>query len=193
MWPFSDDSDESGERPEWRSGRLRHPRARDELNQRRSRIKVVEPLRIGVLGAARIAAAAIVEPAHLTGARLVAVAARDRVRAKAFATEHDVERVLDSYADVLSDAEVEAIYNPLANGLPWNLAAIAAGKHVLTEKPSASDAAEAREVRDAAARAGVVVMEGFRHDDPAAPCRRPAVVVPAGRRRDDGRRLLRKQ
>ena len=74
----------------------------------------MEPLRIGVLGAARIAAAAIVEPARLTGARLVAIAARDQVRATAFATEHDVERVLDSYADVLTDPEVEAIYNPLA-------------------------------------------------------------------------------
>jgi predicted dehydrogenase len=125
----------------------------------------VEPLRIGVLGAARIAEAAIAAPARLTGTRLVAVAARDRTRAEAFAAAHDVERVLDSYADVLADPEVEAVYNPLANGLhgPWNLAAVAAGKHVLTEKPSASDAAEAREVRDAAARAGVIVMEAFHY------------------------------
>jgi predicted dehydrogenase len=125
----------------------------------------VEPLRIGVLGAARIAVAAIVAPARLTGTRLVAVAARDRTRAEAFAAEHGVEQVRDSYADVLADPEVEAVYNPLANGLhgPWNLAAIAAGKHVLTEKPSASDAVEAREVRDAAARAGVVVMEAFHY------------------------------
>lgn len=125
----------------------------------------MEPLRIGVLGAARIAVNAIVAPAQLTGARLVAVAARDRTRAEAFAAEHGVERVLGSYADVLADPEVEAIYNPLANGLhgPWNLAAIAAGKHVLTEKPSASDATEAREVRDAAARAGVAVVEAFHY------------------------------
>jgi predicted dehydrogenase len=125
----------------------------------------VEPLRIGVLGAARITAAAIAEPARLTGTRLVAVAARDRARAEAFAAEHGVERVLDSYADVIADTRVEAVYNPLANGLhgPWNLAAIDAGKHVLTEKPSASDAVEAREVRDAAARAGVLVMEGFHY------------------------------
>ena len=125
----------------------------------------MEPLRIGVLGAARIAVAAIVAPAQLTGARLVAVAARDRARAETFAAEHGVERVLGSYADVLADPEVEAIYNPLANGLhgPWNLAAIAAGKHVLTEKPSASDAGEAREVRDAAAEAGVVFMEAFHY------------------------------
>jgi predicted dehydrogenase len=125
----------------------------------------VEPLRIGVLGASRIAVAAIAAPAQLTGARLVAVAARDRARAEAFAAANDVERVLGSYADVLADPEVEAVYNPLANGLhgPWNLAAVAAGKHVLTEKPSASDAAEAREVRDAAARAGVTVIEAFHY------------------------------
>ncbi|HYH29253.1 MAG TPA: Gfo/Idh/MocA family oxidoreductase [Pseudonocardia sp.] len=125
----------------------------------------MEPLRIGVLGAARISVAAIVAPAQLTGARLVAVAARDRARAEAFAAEHGVERVHASYVDVLADPEVEAVYNPLANGLhgPWNLAALAAGKHVLTEKPSASDAAEAREVREAAARAGVVFMEAFHY------------------------------
>ena len=55
------------------------------------------------------------------------------------------------------------IYNPLANSLhaPWNLAAIAAGKPVLTEKPFARDQAEAQRVADAAAAAGVTVMEGF--------------------------------
>ena len=128
-------------------------------------IGLVEPLRIGVLGAARIAVNAIVAPAQLTGARLVAVAARDRGRAETFAAEHGVERVHDSYADVLADPEVEAVYNPLANGLhgPWNVAALAAGKHVLTEKPSASSAAEAREVRDTAARAGLVFMEAFHY------------------------------
>jgi predicted dehydrogenase len=125
----------------------------------------VEPLRIGVLGAARIAGSAIVEPAKVTGARLVAVAARDVERAKAFAVEHGVERVLGSYADVLADPEVEAVYNPLANSLhgPWNLAAVEAGKHVLTEKPSASNAAEAHDVRDAAVGAGVLVVEGFHY------------------------------
>ncbi|MYU09971.1 Gfo/Idh/MocA family oxidoreductase [Streptomyces sp. SID8361] len=124
-----------------------------------------EPLRIGILGAARIAGLSIVGPARVCGHRLVAVAARSRGRAEAFAAEHGVERVLDSYADVIDDPEVEVVYNPLANGLhgPWNLAALAAGKHVLTEKPSASDAEEATEVRDAAAEAGTVFMEGFHY------------------------------
>jgi predicted dehydrogenase len=125
----------------------------------------MEPLRIGVLGAARIADLAIVSPARTTGDRLVAVAARDRRRAEAFAAAHGVERALGSYADVVTDPEVEVVYNPLANALhgPWNLAAIAAGKHVLTEKPFASNAVEAREVRDAAVAAGVTVLEGFHY------------------------------
>ncbi|NGO07379.1 Gfo/Idh/MocA family oxidoreductase [Streptomyces sp. HC44] len=124
-----------------------------------------EPLRIGVLGAARITERALVDPARAGGHRLVAVAARDRGRAETFAAQHGVERVHDSYGDLLADPEVEVVYNPLANGLhgPWNLAALAAGKHVLTEKPSASNAEEAAEVREAAAKAGTAFMEGFHY------------------------------
>ena len=123
------------------------------------------PLRIGLLGAARIAPEAIVKPARAGGHRIVVVAARDRERAKEFAERHGVERVAASYAEVVADPEVDVVYNPLVNGLhgPWNLAAIAAGKHVLTEKPSAANREEAAEVRDAAARAGVVFMEGFHY------------------------------
>ncbi len=123
------------------------------------------PLRVGVLGAARIAELGIVKPAHATGTRLVTVAARDRRRAEAFAAEHGVERVSDTYADVLADPEVEVVYNPLPNALhgPWNLAAVEAGKHVLSEKPFASTAEEAAEVRAAAQAAGVTVVEGFHY------------------------------
>ena len=115
-----------------------------------------EPLRVGILGAARIAELAIVKPAHATGTRLVVVAARDRQRAEAFAAEHGVERATDSYAEVLADPEVEVVYNPLPNAFhgPWNLAAVAAGKHVLSEKPFASTAEEATEVRAAAQTPG---------------------------------------
>jgi predicted dehydrogenase len=124
---------------------------------------VTDRLRIGILGAARITELALITPARTTGDRLVAVAARDRSRAEVFAARHGVERVVDSYAALLDDPEVEVVYNPLANALhgPWNVAAAQAGKHVLTEKPSASNADEAREVRDTAGKAGVTVMEGF--------------------------------
>jgi predicted dehydrogenase len=70
-----------------------------------------------------------------------------------------------TYADVLADPEVDVVYNPLANALhgPWNLRAVRAGKHVLSEKPFASTAAQAREVRDAARAAGVTVVEAFHY------------------------------
>src|SRR3954470_17865117 len=98
-----------------------------------------EPLRVGILGAARIAELAIVKPAKATGTRLVTVAARDRQHAEAVAAEHGGERAPRSYAAVLAHPEVEVVYNPLPNSLhgPWNLAAVEAGKHVLSEKPFA--------------------------------------------------------
>ena len=125
----------------------------------------MEPLRIGILGASRITPEALVVPAGATGARLVAIAARDSDRAQGFAAEHGVERVLDSYQAVIDDPEVEAIYNPLPNGLhgPWNIRAMEAGKHVLTEKPSASNAGEARAVREAHLGSGVSFMEAFHY------------------------------
>jgi len=125
----------------------------------------MEPLRIGILGAARICELALIRPAVETGDRVVAVAARDRDRAAAFAEKHHVENVLGSYAEVVTSPDVELVYNPLANALhgPWNLAAIRAGKHVLSEKPFASNAEEARAIRDAARGSGVAVIEGFHY------------------------------
>jgi predicted dehydrogenase len=124
-----------------------------------------EPLRLGVLGAARIAELAIVEPARATGTRLVAIAARDQARASAFAAEHGVERALGCYADVVASPDVEAVYNPLPNALhgTWNLAAIGAGKHVLSEKPFAANAEEAADVAAAAQGSGLLVVEGFHY------------------------------
>ncbi|MGB3772652.1 MAG: Gfo/Idh/MocA family oxidoreductase [Rhodococcus sp. (in: high G+C Gram-positive bacteria)] len=123
------------------------------------------PLRIGVLGASRIASNAIVGPAHALGHRLVVVAARDRGRAEDFAAAHGVERVVDDYEQVISDPEVDVVYNPLANSLhaPWNERALRAGKAVLTEKPFARRAAEARAVRTVALETGTIIVEGFHY------------------------------
>jgi predicted dehydrogenase len=126
---------------------------------------MTEPLRIGVLGAARISAQSLIGPAQELGVRLVAVATRDRGRSEAYAHLHGIETVHNTYDDVIADPNVEAIYNPLPNSAhaPWNLAAVAAGKHVLSEKPAASNTAEAVRVHDAAVGAGVVVLEGFHY------------------------------
>ncbi len=92
------------------------------------------------------------------------MAARDHDRATAFATKHGIPRVLGTYEELVSDPEIDAVYNPLPNGLHgrWTLAALAAGKHVLCEKPFTANAAEARAV-SAAIPAGVVVMEAFHY------------------------------
>ncbi len=124
-----------------------------------------EPLRVGLLGASRIAVESLVGPAADGELRLVAVAARDRDRAGEFAARHGIERVVGSYPDLLADPEVEVVYNALPNSLhgPWNLAAIQAGKHVLTEKPFAGNAVEARSVAAAASGSGLVVFDAFHY------------------------------
>lgn len=124
------------------------------------------PLRIGILGAARIAPMALIKPAKRNVEVVVtAVAARDVWRARVFAAKHDIARVHDSYETLIADPDLDAIYIPLPNGLHgrWTRAALASGKHVLCEKPFTANAAEAREVADLAAKSGRVVMEAFHY------------------------------
>ncbi|MBI1813431.1 MAG: Gfo/Idh/MocA family oxidoreductase [Deltaproteobacteria bacterium] len=124
------------------------------------------PLRIGILGAARIAPMALIRPARqVPAAAITAVAARDRGKADAFARKHGIGRVHDSYDALLADPDIDAIYNPLPNGLHcvWTIRALEAGKHVLCEKPIASNAAEAEQMAQAASRTGLVLMEAFHY------------------------------
>lgn len=110
---------------------------------------------------------ALVRPAaKLDDVEVVAVAARDRTRAERFAAKHGIGRVHDDYAALLADPDVDAVYNPLPNGLhaPWTVAALEAGKHVLCEKPFASNEAEAREVAAVAdGHPSLVVMEAVHY------------------------------
>jgi len=123
------------------------------------------PLKIGILGAARIADDGIVDPSKVLGHRLVAVAARDRSRAEAFAAQRGIEKVHQTYTEVIDDPEVDVVYNALVNSLhaKWNQYALNAGKHVLSEKPFASNAAEALLVRDVARTASGQIVEGFHY------------------------------
>lgn len=123
-------------------------------------------MRIGVLGAAQIAPAALIAPAKDNPEVVVAaVAARDMSRAQAFAAGHGIAQVYDSYEALLADPDVDAVYNPLPNGLhgKWTRAAIEAGRHVLCEKPFTANAAEAREIARLAATSDRVVMEAFHY------------------------------
>jgi predicted dehydrogenase len=126
----------------------------------------MNPLRIGVLGAARIAPGALIKPARERDDVVVAaVAARDRARAQAYAAKHGIPTVHDSYDALLADPSLDAVYNPLPNGLHgrWTMAALDAGKHVLCEKPFTANADEAAIVAEAAAKSGLVVMEAFHY------------------------------
>jgi predicted dehydrogenase len=124
------------------------------------------PLRIGILGAASIAPSALIKPAKGNGKVVVAaVAARDPARAQAFAAKHGIARVHESYDALIADPDLDAVYNPLPNSLHgrWTRAALAAGKHVLCEKPFTANAAEAREVAELTAKSDRVVMEAFHY------------------------------
>jgi predicted dehydrogenase len=126
----------------------------------------VNRVRIGILGAAKIASSALVKPAQVVDEiEVTAIAARDPARAKDYSRKHGIAHTHRSYEELIADPELDAIYNPLPNGLhaEWTLRAIAAGKHVLCEKPFTSNADEARAVAEAAAAAGVVVMEAFHY------------------------------
>ena len=121
-------------------------------------------VRLGILGAARIAPHAIIYPARtLANAEVVAVAARDGARAAAFAHTHAIPRWSDSYDALIEDSAIDALYIPLPNSLhfAWALRALAAGKHVLCEKPLTANAAQAEQLLDAASSSGRVLMEGF--------------------------------
>jgi predicted dehydrogenase len=109
---------------------------------------------------------ALINPARDNAEVVVAaVAARDVSRAQAFAAKHGVARVHASYEALIADPDLDAVYNPLPNGLHgrWTRAALAAGKHVLCEKPFTANAAEAREIAELAAKSDRVVMEAFQY------------------------------
>jgi D-xylose 1-dehydrogenase (NADP+, D-xylono-1,5-lactone-forming) len=117
-----------------------------------------------VLGAAGIADSAVMPAISASSnGRLVAIASRDPLRARALATKHSVERVSATYEALLADPEVDAVYIPLHNSVhkAWTLRAAAAGKHVLCEKPLGMDAAEAEQMGEGTERAGVLLMEAF--------------------------------
>jgi len=123
-------------------------------------------VRIGILGAARIAPAVLIKPAKGNAEVVVtAVAARDLSRAEQFAAKHGIAHVHDSYEALIADPDVDAVYNPLPNALHgrWTAAALEAGKHVLCEKPFTANAAEAREIAELAAKSERVVMEAFHY------------------------------
>ena len=120
-------------------------------------------VRWGVLSTARINDEVIPAIRAVAEAELCAVASRDLDRAQAYAQQREIPAAYGSYEDLLADPGIDAVYISLPNSFhgEWVEAALAAGKHVLCEKPLTPTAAEAERLFRLAADRGLVLMEAF--------------------------------
>ena len=123
-------------------------------------------IRIGILGAAKIAPPVVINTSRDNpDFEVVAVGARDPERAKAYAAEHKIANVAKDYDALVRRDDVDLVYNalPPAGHARWTIAALEAGKHVLCEKPFAMNAAQVRRMNDAAAKSGRKLVEAFHY------------------------------
>jgi predicted dehydrogenase len=121
-------------------------------------------LRWGILSTANIGLRKVIPGMQLgENISVDAIASRDLARAKAAATALGIPTAYGSYEELLADANIDAIYNPLPNQLhvPWTMKAAEAGKHVLCEKPLSLTVAEAESLLAVRARTGVKIGEAF--------------------------------
>ena len=125
-----------------------------------------EKLRIGILGAARIAPNAVIIPARARDdVAITAVAARDRAKAKTYAQTHDIPGVAEDYDALIRRDDVDVVYValPVAGHAEWTIKALEAGKAVLCEKSFCMDAGEARAMVAAADKAGRPLIEAYHY------------------------------
>jgi xylulokinase len=125
--------------------------------------RTMSALRLGLISTAKINDEILAGAAGTDKVEVVAVGSRDDARAAAYAAEKGIPRAHGSYEALLEDADVDAVYISLPNALhhEWTLLALAAGKHVLCEKPYTRRAGDVDEAWDAAEAAGLVLMEAF--------------------------------
>jgi len=118
----------------------------------------------GVLGVANIAVKKVI-PAMQLGqwSEIAAIASRDPRKAQSAAQQLNIPRSYGSYDELLSDNDIEAIYNPLPNNLhvEWTIKAAQAGKHVLVEKPISMTVDQALPLLRIRDETGVKIEEAF--------------------------------
>ena len=121
------------------------------------------PLRWGILGAGSISTQWVEALAACPGATVTAVAARERTRAEQFAARFGIAAAYGDYAEMVASPEVDIVYVGTVTGVHKEhaLLAIAAGKHVLCEKPLAGNAADARAMHAAAAEHEVMLQDAM--------------------------------
>lgn len=127
-------------------------------------LREVNPVKIGLLGTARIAKMALLSPARKNPrVEVVAVASRSEDKARRYAKANRIPRAYAGYQALLDDPDIEVVYNPLPNNLhaEWSIRSLQAGKHVLCEKPIAANADEARAMQAAATQSGRQLIEAF--------------------------------
>lgn len=124
----------------------------------------MQPIKWGVLGASKFALEHMARAIHAaSGAELTALATSNAQKALPFLDFCPTLKVYEDYDSLLCDPEIDAIYIPLPNHLhvEWTLKAIAAGKHVLCEKPIALHANEIDQIIKARDDSGLVVAEAY--------------------------------
>lgn len=124
----------------------------------------MDHVRFGILGYASIARKHVI-PAILKAANAIpyAIASRHEEKLAEAKANFGFEKTYGSYAELLDDSDVNAVYIPLPNRLhrEWVIRAANAGKHILCEKPLGLDGDECREMQEAARRGGVLLMEAY--------------------------------
>jgi len=125
----------------------------------------MKKVRWGILSTAKIGKEKVI-PAMRSGehCEVAAIASRNLEKAQTLARQFSVPKAYGSYEELLTDPEIDAVYNPLPNHLhvPWSIKALEAGKHVLCEKPIGLNAGEAQELLEAARKhSQLKVMEAF--------------------------------
>ena len=117
----------------------------------------------GILGTGSINERFLRHVREAPDAEFVAVGSRTPERAAEFASRYGIPRSFGSYEEMLADPAIEAVYICLPNSLHhhWTMQALAAGKHVLCEKPYSRRASDVVEAFDAAEASGLLLMEGF--------------------------------
>jgi len=120
-------------------------------------------MEFGVISTAAIGTEDVIPGIQKSEHSVTAIASREESRARVVADELGIERAYGSYEALLADDGIDAVYNPLPNGLhaEWTKRAADHDLHVLCEKPLAADAAEAADVFEHCEDAGVTLMEAF--------------------------------
>ena len=137
-------------------------------------------IRVGIVGTGGMAHGHARVFSAITGVKIAACCDIDRPKAEAFARTWNIPRIYADYDEMLESEDLDALSNVTVDIMhaPISLAAIARGIPVFCEKPLATTLADARAMRDAAARRGVVTHVNFTYRD--APCVQAAAALIGG-------------